>query len=393
MQSIPELRGRVQARQRSARHLLAENGARRWSGHDQAAFDSLLDDADRAQALLDARQSNAGSAAAQWARQREGLELFMRKGFKALNDHERLKVFGAMSTTTGSEGGYTVSPLVAGDLLDMLKGYGWMRQVAADITTLNGSDLGYPTSNGTAETGELVPQNTPATAGDPSFNTRPMNTFKYSSMVFTVPVELLQDSAVDIVMLIMQRARDRIGRVQNLHFTTGTGTGQPTGLVTAASVGKVGTTGQTLTITYDDLADLADSIDEAQLGMPDRQIGMPEVTPGWMLSQTMRKVVRKLKDTAGRPIWMPAIGSERPQLMDYPVYINNDMPVPAANAKSLAFGNLRSYLVRDALDVTLFRFEDSAFALKGQVGFLAWARAAGNLLDTGAVKVYQHSAT
>jgi len=45
------------------------------------------------------------------------------------------------------------------------------------------------------------------------------------------------------------------------------------------------------------------------------------------------------------------------------------------------------------MQLTLFRFDDSAFAKKGQVGFLAWMRAGGNLVDVSALKLYQHSAT
>ena len=74
-------------------------------------------------------------------------------------------------------------------------------------------------------------------------------------------------------------------------------------------------------------------------------------------------------------------------------YINNDLDAPAANAKSMAFGNFSRYLIRDAMDITFFRFDDSAYAKLGQVGFLAWARTGGNLLDANSVKVYQHSAT
>ncbi|PPD12155.1 hypothetical protein [Methylophilus sp.] len=43
--------------------------------------------------------------------------------------------------------------------------------------------------------------------------------------------------------------------------------------------------------------------------------------------------------------------------------------------------------------ITLFKFEDSAFIKKGQIGFLAWARSGGNMPDASAFKVYQHSAT
>jgi HK97 family phage major capsid protein len=41
----------------------------------------------------------------------------------------------------------------------------------------------------------------------------------------------------------------------------------------------------------------------------------------------------------------------------------------------------------------LRRFDDSAFALNGQVGFCGWMRTGGNLVDTAAVKYYANSAS
>ena len=182
--------------------------------------------------------------------------------------------------------------------------------------------------------------------------------------------------------------RDRIGRIANQMFTNGTGTGQPFGLVPRSTVGKVGATGKTTTITYDDLVDIVDSMD----------VAYQNDSMKFMFGQAMRRGIRKIKDTAGRPIWTPSyesgITQKQPDLLlGYPVEINNDMPVAAANAKSLAFGDLAQYTIRDAMQVTLFRFEDSAFLTKGQIGFLGWSRHGGNLLDTNAVRVYQHSAT
>lgn len=390
MEAIRELQGRVTANARAAKHLLNEMGGQKWSAANQAIFDALVDEAERAGALLELRRIEGGSPVAKWAQQRAGLEQYLREGKVSASAAPGIR--NAMSTTTGSEGAFAVPTLVVADLVMLLKGYGWMRQVAGQITTTTGAALAYPASDGTGETGELLTENAPSTNADMTFAARSLNTCKVGSKVFTVPVELLQDSAVDLVAMILQRAAERIGRMQNQLFTNGTGVAQPTGLVTAASVGKVGIAGQTTTIIYDDLADLADSVDEAHLGMPTKP-GMPQTTAGWMLSQSMRKVVRKLKDSSGRPIWTPAIGSDLPQLLDHPVWINTDMPAPAANAKSMAFGNLRSYMIRDALQLTILRFDDSGFALKGQVGFLALARTGGNLLDTGAVKLYQHSAT
>lgn len=50
------------------------------------------------------------------------------------------------------------------------------------------------------------------------------------------------------------------------------------------------------------------------------------------------------------------------------------MPQPAAAAKSIAFGDFSLYKIRDVMAITLFRFNDSAYVKKGQVGFLAWMR-------------------
>ena len=66
----------------------------------------------------------------------------------------------------------------------------------------------------------------------------------------------------------------------------------------------------------------------------------------------------------------------------------------AANAKSLLFGDFSHYVIRDVMAVQLFRMTDSKYTEKGQVGFLAFMRSGGAMVDVGgAVKAYQNSAT
>lgn len=399
--TIQQLREKLAALNKTANAQLAEKGDRVWSKDEQATFDKVMDEAEdvqrqiaNAQRLLDQdaeknfRDAPANDGSKKTDAQR-GVEIFLRKGAADRTADEALLVRNTMSTSTGSQGGYTVPVTVASTLVDALKDYGGMRRVAAQISTAAGNDMSFPTTDGTAEIGEIVSQNTPANASDPTFGTAPVNVYKFGSKVIAIPIELLQDTAIDILALIYKRMRDRIGRIQNVKFSQGSGTGEPPGLVTTASVGKIGATGQTTTIVYDDLVDLVDSIDVAY-----QMDG--ELT--WQFGQTLRRSVRKLKDTAGRPLWTPSYDAGASKgvpdlLLGYPVNINNDMPAPAANAKSLSFGQHGKYLVRDAMDVTLFRFDDSAYLSKGQVGFLAWARAGGNLLDTAAVKTYQHAAS
>lgn len=385
-----------------ARKLLDESKDAKWTADNQTKYDNLTGEIvdldsriEREQKLLDLAAEERVTKRDPAAKSDDPLseikifDAWMRRGEKGLSAEQAAKLYNTMSTTTGSEGGYTVPTTVASELIESLKDFGGMRSVAELLTTAQGNPLSYPSTDGTAEVGELLAENTSAAALDPSFGTVALNVFKYSSKIIAVPIELLQDSSVDIEAFVRRRIVERIGRIENQHFTTGTGSGQPRGIVTGASSGKVGTTGQTLTVIYDDLVDLLESVNEAyQLG------GVCQ----FMFNQTVRGLLRKLKDTAGRPIWTPGyeagITAGAPDLLlGKGVVINNDMAVPAANAKSIIYGDMKKYIIRDAMAVSLMRFDDSAYASKGQVGFLAFIRSGGNLMDTAAVKYYAHSAT
>lgn len=395
--SIQALREQKAVLAKELNHMIAEKGDKVWDAADKAAFDAKADQMesidgtiDRQQRVLDMNaekefkdlpkidQNNKAAV-----KVRDIYAKMLRDGPNALTTDEHKQIRNVLSTTTGSQGGFGVQSDVAKELIDLLKGYKGMRDVAQTITTANGAPLSYPTSDGRSETGEIVAENATAAAADPVFGTVALNTVKFGSRSIAVPIELLQDASIDIVAMVNQRVVDRVGRIQNTTFTTGT-----TGLFTVATTGKTGTTGQTTTVIYDDLVDLVDAVDYAYAVNPMK----------WMFNQTTRRTLRKIKDTTGRPIWTPgyelgATAGTPDTLLGYDVVINNDVASPAANAKTIAFGDLSKYMIRDAMELTMFRFEDSAFMLKGQVGFVAWARAGGNLLDTAAVSLYSHSAT
>jgi HK97 family phage major capsid protein len=298
----------------------------------------------------------------------------------------------AMSTTTTTEGGFTVATEYQRSLEIAMKAYGGMRAVAHAIRTATGAAMNFPTTDPTSEVGEIVGQNAPVTGLDTTFNNLALNVFKYSSKKIALPFELVQDSFIDIEAYIQGLLAMRLGRIQNTHFTTGNGTTQPNGLITAAATGRTGTTGQTLTVIYDDLVELEHSVDPAYRNQP----GV-----GYMMHDSSVKVIRKIKDSQGRPIFVPGYeadamvnGGAPDRLMGRPININQDMPVMAANAESIAFGQLSKYVIRDVMDLTIFRMTDSAFTLNGQIGFVGFLRTGGNLIDAGgAVKTYANSAT
>lgn len=409
MSKIKALRERHNALARELQDITEQNPGATWNAEHQAKYDAnmaeieqvraeirrleavaALEVEDRARELgIEVQDRPAHSPAA--AAARSLLNKWLRGGDSALSAEEWNTVRNAMSTGTASEGGYTVETSVATELIKAMKEFGGMRSIATQFGTDQGNPMNWPTMDDTGNTGELIAENTTATSQDAAFNTVGLPVYKWSSKIVAVPFELLQDSQLNIDSIVVGLCATRLARVQNTYFTTGTGTSQPRGIVTAAGSGKVGTTGQTTTVTYDDLVDLEHSVDPAYRN----QAGV-----GFMMNDASLKVIRKIKDTEGRPIFVPGYETGNPggapdRLLNRPITINQDMAVMGANAKSILFGVLGNYRIRDVMSATLFRFTDSAYTKLGQVGFLAWQRSGGNLLDVSGstVKFYQNSAT
>lgn len=421
MTKIQQLRAQRDAKAKEARAINDKHPAdKRMPAEDASKLDALLAEVEvidgeieRETKVMQLGAPPAAGSAEEQARaleaatrepgkqsaENEALKTFLRRGPSALSAEQRKAmdarvnpdIRAAMSTTTNSEGGYTTALEYQKSVEQALKEYGGMREVATIFQTGTGIQMQFPTGDATSEVGEIVGQNSAVTAADTTFGLATLDVYKYSSKKIALPFELLQDSFIDIEAYIREVLQMRLGRIQNTHFTTGSGTGQPKGVVTAASSGKVGTTGQTLTVIYDDLVDLEHSVDPAYRKLP----GV-----AYMMNDASVKVVRKIKDGNSRPIFVPGYEQGNPggapdTLMGRRIVVNQDIAVMAANAKSILFGAFSKYRIRDVMDLTLFRMTDSAFTLNGQVGFVAFMRTGGNLIDvSGAtVKYYQNSAT
>jgi HK97 family phage major capsid protein len=403
IQALREQRGKIAS---MLQELVAKPD---WdAATDQATYDNAMGEIDAIDAkitriqdahakLADAtRTDDVSEAAARLGRNKgdKGASVYakwLKGGDKALNEDDWTHIRNTMSTTTGSEGGFTVDSEVASTVLDALKAFGGMRSVATVIQTSGVGAMSFPTSDGTSEEGEIVPENVSATDEDVSFGTIALPVYKFSSKVVAVPFELLQDSNVDIEAFVQQRLVTRLGRITNRLFTVGTGAAQPHGVITAAQVGvtAANSTSQVTAVTYDSLVNLQHSVDPAY-----REQGAR-----WMFNDTTLRELRKIKDEQERPIFVPGYETGNPagapdRLLGAPITINQQMANMAANARSIAFGNFAAYHIRDVMAVEMFRFTDSAFTKKGQVGFLAWMRTGGNLVDVGgAVKVFVNAAS
>lgn len=301
----------------------------------------------------------------------------------ALSEDTRRELRAA-GVGTGAAGGFTVTPLFRDKLVETLRFFSGVRQEAEGIQTDTGASLPWMRNDDTANVGAIVGENAQVTEQDLGFGTASLDAFMYTSLITRISLQLIQDSALDLEAFLPRKLGERIGRIQNRHFTTGTGTGQPLGLITGGTAVQAAV-GNATAFTYDELINATARLDPAYLASPDL---------AWMGSQAALASFRKLKDSQGRPLWEPSLQVGNPDtLLGYRFVMNNDMAVPAASAKSLAFGDFKAgYVVRDVSQVQQMRLVER-YAEFLQVGFQAFQRAGGTVQDTSAYTVLQHSAT
>lgn len=319
--------------------------------------------------------------------------------------HINLRAASPLSDVTGAAGAYTVPNGFVYNLETNLKWFGGVRAAGPTILrTATGNPLPWPTTDDTGNTGEVTAENTAAgqASTEMSFGQVNFNAYKYDSQVVKVPLELIQDSAFDIQTIVFDALQRRIGRKQNADFTNGAGSGssQPKGVLAAASLGVTGASGETATVIYKDFVNLEHSVD------PWYRVGGK-----YMFHDSTAAFVESMVDGNSRPLLNSSFagisqeafaarpdgtapGITRYTIKGYPVVINNDMPAMATSAKSILFGDFSKYVIRDVMDIMLVRFNE-LYMGSLQVGFLAVARADGNLVDAGShpIRYFQNSAS
>ena len=307
-----------------------------------------------------------GQSGATWDNDAGGLYIpLMNHAPKTLAD-----IQNAQSIGTTTEGGHTTFPGFIATLERALLAFGAMRSVSTILRTATGSALDYPTVDDTSNTGALLSENVQDSEQDVTFGNLTLDAYQYTSKIVRVSKQLMQDSAFNMGEVVGSLLGERLGRIENTHATTGTGTSQPNGIVTASTAGK--TAAATGTVTFLELKDLKSSVD-------------PAYRPGssWMFNDATRNTISQITDGNTNFYWQPSVIAEEPdRLLNHPTFVNQDMVSMAAATKSILFGLLSKYLMREVLGVTLVQLNER-YADYHQVGFVAITRFDADLLDAG----------
>jgi HK97 family phage major capsid protein len=254
---------------------------------------------------------------------------------------------------------------------------GPMLDVPTVLNTAGGENIQIPSLSTYSTSSTVTAQGANLSESDPVFNSfTTLGAYKYGFLI-QVSREMIEDAGVDLLGFLAEQVGNGLGYNVQAALTTGTGTVQPNGIVTASAAGGTGGTGVSGAFTADNLIDLYYSLDGAARLLP----GI-----GWMMNGAAIGAVRKLKDTAGNYVFSPAAdGSQRDLIVNVPVYENPHMASPGTGVKSVLCGHLPSYFVRTVGGIRLDRSDEFAFNAD-LVTFRATMRVDGNLPQTSHIK-------
>lgn len=315
---------------------------------------------------------------------REAFSTYMKRGNEGLTNEQRqlLQTRGTATqiASTTTLGGYLVPKQFSNELEVTMKDYSAMLQVSRLVNTANGGTLEWPTVDDTAQGGEWVSEGNAVTVADMTFGQKTFSDYTVATLA-KVSFQLLNDEAVNLTGELATMFAERLGRTLNAAFTTGDGSGKPTGFVTDASTGVTGTAS---VITRANLLDLIHSIDPAYRRSPNA---------AFMMNDATLAAIKKLSIASGddRPLWVPSMRDGAPDTIEgFRYAINPDMANLGTATKPVAFGDWSKYIIRSVGTQTLLRLNER-YADSLSSGFLLYGRFDGKLLNTAAIKVFLNS--
>lgn len=311
------------------------------------------------------------------ARQMKVLETVLRGGYDALDGEQRqlFKEMRSQVTNDNAKGGFTVPPEFRDRVVESMKAFGGLANIATVFETDGGNPITWVTTDGTTDEGVMIGETEEGGDKDMDFGQVQIGAKKMTSKTIKLSDELLQDSGVDIVGLVGRRIGSRLGRGEAKQLLTGDGQGnnikgllnQVTGGVTSAVPGS---------LTHGDLLKLKHAVDPAY------RAGNSH----WMFNDNTLLGFKELKDGNGRPLWLPDVAGVAPATIDGDQYqIDQGMPNVAAGKKAVAYGDFSYFQIRRVKGMALRRLTEK-YAEAGLVGFLMFHRFDALLEDTAAVK-------
>lgn len=283
-------------------------------------------------------------------------------------------VSNVLSTTPGADGGYLCPTEFEHQIVQMLKEQNVMRRLCKVITTDNDRKIPVAASHTVAN---WTAENAAFTESNPTFDQIEIDAYKLTDLI-KVSTELLEDSAFPLESYIAEEFAYAFGIAEEQAFCVGTGNKQPTGLFTAKGA-PVGVTAASATaITTDEIINLIYA-----LKAPYRK------NAKFLMNDATVSALRKLKDGNGQYLWQPSVQAGQPdRLLGYDIETSPYVPVMAAGAYAIAFGDFKNYWIADRTGRTVQRLNE-LYSTNGQVGFVSTERVDGKIILPEGIQLLQ----
>jgi HK97 family phage major capsid protein len=238
------------------------------------------------------------------------------------------------------------------EVFDVARSVGNMLEIPQIIQTTSGEDLTIPTLSAYSA---MTLKGAGASLDDvePTYSSITLGAFKYGGIIQAAN-ELVSDAGFNLGAHLAGQAGQGIGYAVNAALTTGTGSSQPNGIVTASGAGVTGATGVAGAFTADNLIDLIYSVDAATRRKPSMALMMNTKSIG---------EARKLKDSNGNYLYnISQVGpGGQDTFAGFNVLENPHMEDTALDEKSVIAGSMDSYKVRLAGGLDVASSTDFAF--------------------------------
>lgn len=287
-------------------------------------------------------------------------------------NREILETRANQTVGTDAQGGYLVPEGFKAELEKAMLPYVKVWDFARILTTNTGGNIPWPTMNDTSNKGRLLAEEGALTDTGITFGSVTLKDYLWSSDVVKASVQLLQDSTLPIETIIAEALAERIGRVQNQYFTTGTGSSQPEGTVTNAS--DSGEVSLIAGPTRDNIVGLYHSLNADY-----RKNGT------FMFEDLLLKSLKLLEiGTAdARPLWQPSMRVGEPDTIEgRPYIINDEMASLGSGNTIMLFGDFKKFVIRRVAGYNLVRLNELYMA-NLLIGFVAYTRSSSHVLNAG----------
>jgi HK97 family phage major capsid protein len=306
----------------------------------------------------------------------KAFRMYLRKGMDAGLEHLQTKT---LSGGIDADGGFLVTNAMSERIVRIVNESSPLRQLAS-VETISSDTLDIiedPQEMGASWVSEMGARADTATpdVGKHSIAVHEMFAQPKATQ------RLVDDSSIDIEQWVAEKVGDRFARLESTAFITGTGSGQPQGILSypaGTAWGQIQqiNSGTSAVVTGDSLIRLFYALKDEYARRAT-----------FLMNRSVVQSVRLLKGTTNdQYLWQPGLAAGAPEtLLGVPVVHAADMPVAAASSLSVAVGDFRSgYLIVDRTGVRILRdpFTDKPF-----IKFYTTKRVGGEVVNYEAIKL------